>query len=221
MAVDNAVHTLLKHKQLIDRCFYPNSVEEIMENLRREVDPFAKKVLTQMEANSMISMKVALRMMRKAQNMAYGEVLQMELNAGLNKIQDKDFDAGVSKVLLVPKGQRSDPGFNKDNSEALIESYFQENPQTKQIDLDVVENSLLPTRQFFERFTDSIRVYINESSTPQESVRDAVELEINDLLRTEGINLLDKTVSIPLAREYIYKKIRKERYNNEFIRRSF
>ena len=29
------------HKELIDRCFYPSTVQEIMENLRKESHPFA------------------------------------------------------------------------------------------------------------------------------------------------------------------------------------
>lgn len=72
---EDAVKTLLQHKEMIDRCFWPNSVEEIMDNLRREAHPFAKEVLQKMESNSMLSMKLALKMLRKAQNMAYGEIL--------------------------------------------------------------------------------------------------------------------------------------------------
>ena len=34
-------NTILKHRKMIDRCFLPNSVEAIMENLRREDHPFA------------------------------------------------------------------------------------------------------------------------------------------------------------------------------------
>lgn len=37
----DAVKTLMQHRQMIDRCFWPNSVEEIMENLKRENSPFA------------------------------------------------------------------------------------------------------------------------------------------------------------------------------------
>jgi hypothetical protein len=33
---------LFRHKDIIIRCFYPNSVEEIMELLRKEDSPFAK-----------------------------------------------------------------------------------------------------------------------------------------------------------------------------------
>jgi hypothetical protein len=31
----------IRHRKLIDRCFYSRSVEEIMDNLRKEVHPFA------------------------------------------------------------------------------------------------------------------------------------------------------------------------------------
>lgn len=32
----------MNHKQVIDRCFYANTVEEIIENLKREDNVFAK-----------------------------------------------------------------------------------------------------------------------------------------------------------------------------------
>ena len=77
---------MLKHRQLIDRCFWSNSIEEIMENLRNEDDKFAQEVLQRMEANSMLSMKLALKMIRKAKNMCFRDVLNMELNVALNKV---------------------------------------------------------------------------------------------------------------------------------------
>ena len=40
------------HQELIDRCFYSNSVEEIMENLRKENSPFALECLDAMKHNS-------------------------------------------------------------------------------------------------------------------------------------------------------------------------
>lgn len=57
-----------------------------MDNLRRESHPFAAQVLERMEANSMLSMKLALSMLRKAKNMCYGDVLRMEANVVMNKI---------------------------------------------------------------------------------------------------------------------------------------
>lgn len=96
------LEAILKHRELIDRCFWPNSVEEIMDNLRRDTDPYAKVILERMQNNSMLSMKIALKMLRKAKNMAYGEVLKMELNVALNKVADSDFETGVREVLMKP-----------------------------------------------------------------------------------------------------------------------
>ena len=64
----------------------------------------------------MLSMKLALKMLRKAQNMAYGEILKMELNVALNKVGDADFELGVKEILLKPSrtsrlGVRENPGF--------------------------------------------------------------------------------------------------------------
>ena len=50
-------------------------------------------------------------------------------------------------------------------------------------------------------------------------MREAVELEIQDALRAEGINLRDKTVTVPLAREHLFKKVRAERLAEEQERR--
>lgn len=103
---------------------------------------------------------------------------------------------------------RPNPGFNKEVSDTEVESYFAQNKLAQQIDLDIVDNSLLPTRHFHKKYTDSIRVWVNESSTPQSEVRDAVENEVKDLLRFEGIDMRDKTVTVPMAREYIGRKVR-------------
>lgn len=54
----------VQHSQMIGRCFYANSIEEIMENLRKEGSPFALECLAAMERNSKLSMRLALKMLR-------------------------------------------------------------------------------------------------------------------------------------------------------------
>ena len=80
---------------------------------------------------------------------------------------------------------------------------------------------MLPTRHFFNRFSDSVRVWINETSTPQEDVREAVHVEIEDAFREEGIDIRNKTVTVPMAREQLDKKVRTERKEAEIQRRAF
>jgi hypothetical protein len=195
----NAVQTVLKHKQMISRCFYHDSVEEILDTLKREQDPFAQKIHDRMNKNSMLSMKIALKMLRKAQNMDYGQVLRMELNASLNKVKDSDFEYGVSKVLLQKNSNNIEkPLFKRKNiSNAQVDSYLQENPLSQRIDMDIVENCLLPTKHYFERYADSLRTYINETNTPMEQIRAAVDIETHEILRSHGINTHDKTFTIP------------------------
>jgi len=50
----------VNYQEMIDRCFWHNSVEEIMEALKKESHPFARQCLQAMESNSMTSMKLAL-----------------------------------------------------------------------------------------------------------------------------------------------------------------
>ena len=87
---------------MIDRCFWHDSIEEITDALKRETHPFAKEILHKMECNSMLSMKLALKMLRKSKNLGYGEILKMELNVALNKVDDADFALGVKEVLMKP-----------------------------------------------------------------------------------------------------------------------
>jgi len=89
----------VNYSEMINRCFWHNSVEEVMEALKKEDHHFAKACLASMEANSMTSMKLALQMLRKAKNMDYHQCLKMELDVCFNRIRDDEFDLGVKKIL--------------------------------------------------------------------------------------------------------------------------
>lgn len=57
-------------------------------------------------------------MLRKAQNMPYGEVLKMELNVALNKALDQETEFGVKNILMKPNtGKVENPGFKKEVSD--------------------------------------------------------------------------------------------------------
>ena len=50
----------IQHSDLIARCFYSHSLDQIRDNLSRESSPFAKECLQAMDRNSELSMKIAL-----------------------------------------------------------------------------------------------------------------------------------------------------------------
>jgi len=78
----------------------------------------------------------------------------------------------------------------------------------------------LPTRHFARKYPDSVRIYINETSDPQEDVRDGVDIEIREALRAEGIDIRNKTITVPMARDYIMRKHKLEEKRNEQMRRA-
>jgi hypothetical protein len=77
---------LLKNATAINRCFYPSTLEEIFDNLKREETPFAKLCLEKMQSNSELSMKLALKLVRDARNLDFKGALTNEMNVALNKI---------------------------------------------------------------------------------------------------------------------------------------
>lgn len=117
----------------------------------------------------------------------------MESNVAMNKMMDEDFRLGVQSVLLNYTRDRANPGFKINVTERELDRYFE---PTHTFDIDVVENSLLPTRFFYKKFPDSVRVFVNETNTNQSEVRDAIELEIAEKLRNYGIDLKNKNVTI-------------------------
>jgi hypothetical protein len=195
--VDSGV--AVNHREMIDRCFYYDTVEEIMQALKNERHPFAKQCLTQMKKNSMTSMKLALRMLRNANNMDYEQCLKMELNVAFNKIQDADFDLGVAKILMSPKPKgakgHADPGFEKKINDRDLDRYFEPTKWSKEVNVNIVENSLLPTRHFFRRFNDSVRLWLNEESTTRDVQRDSLNREAKESLLVFGIDVRDKALT--------------------------
>ncbi len=87
--------SVLKHMEAINRCFYSSTIEEIIDNLKRENTPFANQCLKHMNENSLMSMKLTLKLLREARSSDYKGCLQKEINLALNIIEDPEFDTGV------------------------------------------------------------------------------------------------------------------------------
>jgi len=122
---------LMKNAVAINRLFRFSSLEEITDALKREEadgSKFASACLKRMQANSELSMKLSLRMIREAKNLDFKGALKNEVNVSLNKIMDKEFDLGVSEVLLKPNSQGTkdpvNPGFASNISAEQVNSYF-------------------------------------------------------------------------------------------------
>lgn len=167
-------------------------------------------------------MKLALKMIRDARNLDFKGALQNEINVALNKIQDSEFDLGISEVLLKPRGVTSsphNPGFASSVSNDQVQSYFQPNKWAQELQLELVERALLPTRFYYEKFSDQVRLWVNEDSTTQPEVREYFEQELKEALREQGIDIRDRALTIESAREQIYKQELVQRRQQAFDER--
>ena len=59
-----------------------------------------------MQRNSDLSMRLALKMLRQAQNTDYANCLRMEVKVASKMIETKEFDIGVEQVLLSSKASK-------------------------------------------------------------------------------------------------------------------
>lgn len=85
-----------------------------------------------------------------------------------------------------------------------MNSFFAPNKFTEAVELDIVEKALLPTRQYYHDWSDQVRLWVNEESTPQSEVRTHFEFELKQALQAKGIDIRDRAMDIPTARAYLY-----------------
>ena len=87
------------HLKVINRCFYSNSVQDIMKNLEVEGSPFALRALDMMNNNSKQAMQLALELMRRGTTQNLVNCLKREGNVALHRAEDADFHNGVERVM--------------------------------------------------------------------------------------------------------------------------
>jgi enoyl-CoA hydratase/carnithine racemase len=93
--------TLAEHRDLIDRCFTANSVEEILNNLSREAHhPFAKQAFEKIQKNCPMSVKATFELMRRNKGKSLKEALRLEFRVGFRMVRREDIKEGVKAVLI-------------------------------------------------------------------------------------------------------------------------
>ncbi|MBI1361709.1 MAG: enoyl-CoA hydratase/isomerase family protein [Alphaproteobacteria bacterium] len=90
-----------KRRDLIDRCFWLPSVEEIVAALDAETDPWAAEQLAVLRTKSPQTLKVAHRqLMRGLELKSFEENMRMEYRIGCRVVSRHDFQEGVRAVIV-------------------------------------------------------------------------------------------------------------------------
>lgn len=116
---------LQTHRNLIDRCFSFNTVEEIFEALQQESDPIVREWLKRTFKKSPTSLKLALALLRRTKGMALKEVLALDFQVSRYCVEAHDFFEGI-RALLIDKDQNPvwHPSNLTDVTTEMIEGYF-------------------------------------------------------------------------------------------------
>lgn len=101
---NDAPFVLQPHLPLIDKCFAPNRLEEIVRNLKADTSEFSQSTLKLLSKMSPTSLKITKRQLEYGREMTLKECLQMEFRLAVHHLKKSDFKEGV-RALLIDKDQ--------------------------------------------------------------------------------------------------------------------
>ncbi|KAG9467413.1 hypothetical protein GDO78_014990 [Eleutherodactylus coqui] len=124
-ANDNQPFILAEHLDKINSLFSANSVEEILENLKKDDSPFAHQQLKTILKMSPTSLKVTFRQLKSGSSLTLQEVLTMEYRLSQASMKGHDFYEGV-RAVVIDKDQNPKwkPERIKDVTEEYLDSCF-------------------------------------------------------------------------------------------------
>ena len=117
---------LLEHREVIDRCFVGNSIEEILGNLQAESGDWAEQTLERLMKHSPTSLKVAFQAIRRGGSMAFDDVMTMEYRLSQACTGAHDFSEGV-RAVVIDKDNRPlwAPGSLNEIKDEDVDAYFE------------------------------------------------------------------------------------------------
>lgn len=100
-ATDAGPAPLTSNRALIDRCFSPDRVEDIMAALDREAGAFAEQTRADLAAKSPTALKLALRLARLGKGVSRLEdALELEYAAARTLVTGHDFYEGIRAAII-------------------------------------------------------------------------------------------------------------------------
>jgi len=140
LAGDPGVASLPRHRQMIDRCFGGEAIEEILTRLAAEKTAWADETAAVLQRKSPTSLKVTLRQLRIGRGLSdFAAAMRMEFRLALHMMVAEDFYEGV-RAAVIDKDQapRWRPPTLAEVSEDLVGRYFE---PASEPDLELVAHS--------------------------------------------------------------------------------
>jgi enoyl-CoA hydratase/carnithine racemase len=205
---------------IIRRCFYPDSVQGIMELLRKDGTEFADRCLRTMEQASPLALELTLRLLREARSKGYAEAMAQELGVAINRATDSEFPIILEqRVLASTPNMGNIWKYQGPIPESLIQQYMAAPTWVSTKTVEMAENALLPVREFYQYFPDALRLWLHGEEPGSEiqlaNFRDNLIAQLQDL----GVDIRDSSVSPEVVRKDLQKSLQSQRKNLEQINR--
>ena len=163
---------LKKYENDINRTFHSNTLEEIKENLKNENTKFSQFILDILSKNDPVAMDVTLSLLRKATKWSLSEWMHLELKAALNLLKNENEVTAQTPI-----------------TKELIEGYFNTPAEYKHVNLEIKDHAPLPTRDYYDKYADHMRLLMNEHSSEKMAIRTGYDREVQSELREVGIDI--------------------------------
>ena len=195
----------------IYRCFCAPSLSEALERLTIESQTgkteWAKQTLELLSKKSPLALELTWKLINSAKNLEFAEVLQLEYTVAQNLVSHPDFLEGTVKLLSRNNGV-PDWSVNFPVPQSLVEQMF----ETKdQVELESRKNELLPVKEWYRDFPQSIRFWLNERSPDSHYQRKDFEFDVKSFLTKFEIDARDQNVEVTSVRKgfFLAEKVSK------------
>ncbi|HEY6774435.1 MAG TPA: enoyl-CoA hydratase/isomerase family protein [Oxalicibacterium sp.] len=123
--VDASSGTLSRHRQLIDKHFSLNRVQDIMHSLAEDPDPFAQHTAETMRRRAPLLLCVTLEQLRRGRTMTLAECLRMERTMMHHCFAHPDAMEGI-RAAIIDKDNRPQwqPATIEEVSEDMVQRFF-------------------------------------------------------------------------------------------------
>ena len=116
-----------KSRNSIDRCFSADSVESIIDRLRKEKSPWGDNIADIINLKSPTSLKITFKQLRAGALMKrFEEVMAMEYRMATHVFKNNDFFEGIRSVVIDKDGNPNwDPSTLEEVTPSEVDKYFE------------------------------------------------------------------------------------------------
>ena len=132
---------------------------------------------------------MTLGLLRRATKVSYSDCIHLEMKGMINLLKNEH--KVDENTPMTPE---------------LIEEYFKTPDEYKYVNIRAPSNAPLPTRLYYEKYADHMRLLMNEHTSSDVAIRTGYDMEVKHELREVGIDIRDSGLTPQIIRDSLWRK---------------